>query len=117
MADDDAKSDYKWVKIPVTESWNGVPVRLTGERWQHIIHRHPEMVDQRDRICETVSIPDYVQQGDFGELLAIRAYPDTPFGPRDLVVIYREMSFRDGFILAAYFSRRPSASRVILWKR
>jgi len=47
-------------------SRNGVPVRLTEERWQHIVHRHPEMDDQRERVLETVAEPDMIQQGDFG---------------------------------------------------
>ncbi|MGH8604921.1 MAG: hypothetical protein ACREXR_19685 [Gammaproteobacteria bacterium] len=30
-------------------SRNGVPVHLTAERWQHITHRHPQTVEQRER--------------------------------------------------------------------
>lgn len=98
-------------------SRNGVPVRLTEERWQHIVHRHPEMDDQRERVLETVAEPDVIQQGDFGELLAVRSYRDTLLTSKFLVVTYREVSPEDGFILTAYLTSRPSARRVTIWKR
>jgi hypothetical protein len=98
-------------------SRNGVPVRLTEERWQHIVRRHPEMDDQRERVLETVAEPDMIQQGDFGELLAVRFYPDTLLASKFLVVAYREVSPEDGFILTAYLTSRPSARRVAIWKR
>ena len=101
----------------IIRSRNDVPVRLTEERWQHIEHRHPEMANQREQVLETVAEPEWIQQGDFGELLAIRAYSDTPFGDKFLVVIYRETTLQDGFILTAYFTRRPSTTRKTLWKR
>jgi len=98
-------------------SRNGVPVRLTEERWEHIVRRHPEMDDQRERVLETVAEPDMIQQGDFGELLAVRSYPDTPLTSKFLVVAYQEVSLEDGFILTAYLTSRPSARRVTIWKR
>lgn len=99
------------------ESINGVPIRLTDERWQHICDRHPEMLDQRQRILETLSDPDQIQQGDSGELLALRFYTDSPLGSKFLVVAYREISPEDGFILTAYFTNRPSPQRITLWTR
>lgn len=101
----------------IVRSRNGIPVRLTEERWQHIVHRHPEMDDQRERILETLSEPDMIQRGDFGELLAIRFYPETPLTRKFLVVVYRELSPDEGFILTAYLTTRPSAGRVTIWKR
>jgi hypothetical protein len=101
----------------IVRSRNGVPIRLTQERWQHIVHRHPEMEDQRERVLETVAEPDMVQQGDFGELLAIRFWHETPLTSKFLVVAYREVSHNDGFILTAYLTNRPSARRVTIWKR
>jgi hypothetical protein len=63
---------------------NDVPVRLTRERWQHIVRRHPEMDNQRRRVLETVAEPDMIQQGDFGELLAVRFYSETPLSHKFL---------------------------------
>ena len=101
----------------IVRSHNGVPVRLTEERWRHIIRRHPEMDSLREKVLETVSEPEIIQQGDFGELLTIRFYPLTPLTGKNVVVVYREISSEDGFVLTAYLANRPSARRLIIWKR
>jgi hypothetical protein len=101
----------------IVHSRNGVPVRLTEERWQHIVRRHPEMDNQRRRVLETLAEPDMIQQGDFAEVLAVRSYPETPLTRKFLVVVYREVSHEDGFILTAYLTSRPSARRVTIWKQ
>lgn len=101
----------------IVHSRNGVPVRLSKERCQHIILRHPEMNNQRERILETLAEPDMIQQGDFGELLAVRFYLGTPLTDKFFVVAYREINPDDGFILTAYLTNRPSAKRVTIWKR
>jgi hypothetical protein len=87
----------------IVYSRNAVPVRLTAERWQHIMYCHPEMVEQRERVLETLAEPEIIQQGDYGELLVIRSYPETPLTSKYLVVVYREVDQKDGFILTAYF--------------
>ena len=93
-----------------------VPIRLTSERWEHIVTCHPEMAGQQDAVLETVTGPDLIQQGDYGELLATRFYTRTPLGDKHLVVAYREVNREDGFILTAYYTRRLSTQREILWK-
>jgi hypothetical protein len=97
-------------------SRNGVTIRLNDERWSHIVRRHPEMEGQRGWVLETLTEPDMIQQGDFGELLAIRFYFGTPLTDKYLVAAYRETDADDGFILTAYFTNRPSAGRVTVWK-
>ena len=67
-------------------------------------------------VLETVAEPDVIQQGDYGELLAIRFYAETPLGSKHLVVAFREIDATDGFILTAYYTRRISIQRVILWR-
>jgi len=101
----------------VVRSQNGIPIRLTVERWQHIVSRHPEMGLERERVLEALAEPDMIQQGDFGELLAIRFYSETPLTSKFLVVAYKEVSPDDGFILTAYLTSRPSTRRVVIWKR
>ena len=103
--------------MAVVYSQSQVPIRFTEERWKHIRERHPEMETQRDRVLETVESPDCIQEGDFGEPLAIRHYPRTPLTTKFLVVAYRETSAEDGFIMTAYFASHPSARRLVLWKR
>ena len=101
----------------VVYSKNSVPIRITLERWAHIIRRHPEMENQRGKVEETVSNPDFVQQGDFGELLAVRFYPKTPLTKKHLVVAYKEEAKQEGFVLTAYFTSSPSTKRQVIWKR
>jgi len=98
-------------------SHDGVSVRLTEERWQHIIHRHPEMNGQREQVLATVSKPDMIQMGDTGELLAIRYLRHTPVGSKFMTVAYREINPEDGYVLTVYFTNRPAAWRSLLWKR
>jgi hypothetical protein len=101
----------------IVRSRNGVPVRLTDERWRHVVSRHPEMESQREHVLEALAEPDMIQQGDFGELLAIRLYPDTPLTRKFMVVAYREMTPKEGFVLTAYLTTRPSGARETIWRR
>ncbi|MDQ1329308.1 MAG: hypothetical protein QG641_2597 [Candidatus Poribacteria bacterium] len=101
----------------IANSHNNTPIRLTNERWQHITTRHPEMIDLKQKVLETITEPDIIQQGDFGELLAIRFYYETPLTSKFLVVAYREISQDDGFIITAYLTNEPSHKRVNIWKR
>ncbi len=101
----------------IVYSHNGIPIRLTDERWQHIVRRHPEMEKQRERVLETVAGPEMIQEGDFGELLAVRFYSETPLTSKYMIVAYRENSADDGFVITVYFARRTAVRRKILWKR
>lgn len=101
----------------IVYSHNSIPIRLTEERWWHLVNRHVEMVDQRERVLETVAEPDMIQEGDFGELLAIRFYTQTPLTSKFVVVAYREVGSQDGFIITSYLTSRPATGRTILWKR
>jgi len=96
---------------------SGCQIRLPDERWEHIVRRHPEMRTLRQHVLDTVQTPDLVQTGDYGELLAVRFWPQTPLTTKYLVVPYREAMGADGFVLTAYLARRPSSRRQILWKR
>jgi len=75
------------------------------------------MADQKERFLETITNPDFIQQGDFGELLAVRYYDKTPLTQKYLVVVYKEVSARDGFVLTAYLASAPSQRRISIWKR
>lgn len=103
--------------MEVETSQNGVPIRLSDERRNHIARRHPEMSDAWHLVFETIAKPDLIQAGDSGELLAIRLYDKTQLGRKYMVVAYRETSATDGFILTAYLTRRPSQQREVLWTR
>lgn len=99
-----------------TYSKNSIPIRIPNERWEHIIRRHPEMTNQIEKVMMTIAEPDIIQEGDSGELLAIRFFPKTPLTQKYLVAAYREISSQDGFVLTSYFTIQPSKRRKILWK-
>lgn len=101
----------------IVKSKNNVSLRLTLERWKHIVLRHPEMDGQKDRVLEALIDPDFIQRGDYGELIAIRFYDKTPLTSKHLVVVYKEVVDADGFVITAYYATKPSERRQILWKR
>ena len=102
--------------MPVAISKNGVPIRLPDERWDHIVGGHAEMQAHKTQILETVEEPDFIQEGDYGVLLAIRLYPRTTLTSKYVIVAYRELGDNDGFVLTAYLTSRPSPRRRTIWQ-
>ncbi|MDB9513963.1 hypothetical protein PN499_22440 [Kamptonema animale CS-326] len=97
-------------------SFNNVPIRLTKERWEHILKEHPEMKDQYERVLETLDNPDLIQIDDVtGGLLALRFYSLIPESRKFVVVVYLEVSNSDGFITTAYLRKQPSSNKRIIW--
>ena len=95
-------------------SKNGVPVRLTDERWAHITEEHCELAGMRLDVLETIAHPARIYRGQDGELLALREVEPGKF----LVAVYREMQ-SDGFIITAFLTRRikPFERRELLWSQ
>ncbi|MDD5673841.1 MAG: hypothetical protein PHC61_06750 [Chitinivibrionales bacterium] len=100
----------------IVKSVHGVPIRVTHERLDHIYDRHPEMRDKNDLIISAIGEPDIVQEGDFGTQMGVKAVPgEKP--SKYIIVIYKELSAEDGFLLTSYFTRKPVEWRNVLWKR
>jgi len=99
----------------VVKSKNKISIRITDERWQHIMRRHPEMNNQVEKVLETIAEPELILKGDFESLLGVRFYPETPITTKFLIVVYKELADH-GFIITAYFTRAYSKRREILWK-
>ncbi len=53
-------------------SKNGIPIRLTDERWVHITEEHSELAGMRLEVLETIAQPVRIVAGGAGELLAVR---------------------------------------------
>ena len=79
-----------------------MPIRLTDERWAHIVEEHAELAAMREDVLETVSDAERVLAGRAGALLAAR----TQEPGKMLVVVYREVSAADGFVVTAFLTRR-----------
>ena len=81
-------------------SKNGIPIRLTDERWLHITEEHCELAGLRLEVLETITNPLKILAGHHRELMAIREIEN-----KFLVVIYREFE-KDGFIITAFLTKR-----------
>jgi hypothetical protein len=98
--------------VGIVRSKNGVPIRLTAERWGHIMDEHRELEGLELAVLETVSDPERVLAGGAGELLAVRLREPGKW----FVVAYRELD-DDGFVITAFLTRRFRSldRRTQLW--
>jgi hypothetical protein len=55
-------------------SVNGVPIRLTEERWAHIVEARDDLVDRSDEVLGVVESPDWITKGYRGSLVASKGY-------------------------------------------
>ena len=103
--------------LGITTSVNGVKIRLTQERWNHIVLAHQEIKDKDfPKIMRVISKPDFILKGSKGECLAVKKVS----GKKDwLVVPYKEIDQEDGFVLTAYFSNDLSwlLKKEIIWSK
>ena len=84
----------------------GNEVRLTDERLQHILRRHPEMASQIRRFAETLASPDAVSPSRSNRTVQLyyRLYTDLRGRNRYIcLVVKRETDY--SFILTGYLAR------------
>lgn len=86
----------------VVISVNNVPIRLTSERWMHIVEARDDLAGRMDEVLDTIESPDCVTQGYRGALLAWKGYGKRGF----LAVVYKELNEKDGFIVTAFFTSK-----------
>jgi hypothetical protein len=82
-------------------SKSGKLIRLSVERWQHIVAEHAEMAGLEEQVMDVICDPLFIFSGGGGELIAVNALASRKW----LVVVYREME-DDGFVITAFFTRR-----------
>ena len=102
-------------------SKNGIPIRLTDERWMHITIGHPEIANYLFEILETVEDPEIVYFGNSGELLAVKKLLNEV--EKFLVVAYKELADQngmliDGFIITSYSTSKMNSlqKRSVAWQ-
>jgi len=98
-------------------SKNNVTIRLTSERWHHIVIAHQEIRDDDfPKIMKVISEPDFILKGNKGEYLAVKRITGKE---NWLVVPYKEVSQEDGFVLTAYFSSNLIwlLKKEIIWNK
>lgn len=97
--------------MDIAYSIANVPIRLSHERWFHIVESHDEMAGYYDEILAAIESPELILQGYGSALIAVRGYGKN----RYMNVIYKETSAKDGFVITAFFTSKINRSRVI-WK-
>ena len=85
-------------------SKNDVPIRLTDERWTHIVEEYCELAGMRLEVLEAVASPSRILAGGADELLAVR----ETIGGKHLVVVYREL-IDDSFIITAFITSKTKS--------
>ena len=100
--------------MEVAYSKHRIPIRLSPDRWAHIVEHHDDLAGYRDHVLETIEGPNAVARGKAGELLALKS-----MGDRTLVVVYREVSRTDGFVITAFFTTQPGRihKRGLVWQK
>lgn len=83
-------------------SVTGCPIRLTAERWWHIVENHNELAGYFTEVLDVLQQPEAVLEGVKGEHLAVKMLETNKW----LVVVYREINSEDGFIITAHFTKR-----------
>lgn len=84
--------------ISIAYSINGVPIRLTEERWKHIRHNKPYMRAYYDDVLKAIEEPTWVLRGYAGAVGGVLSLGRWNY----LHVVYREVSRDDGFIITAF---------------
>lgn len=103
--------------MDIAISKNNIPIRLTSERWQHITTGHPEIADYYYEILETIESPQIIYEGNYDAKIAIKRFPEN--NNTFVVVVYKEVSATDGFIITAHFSNKEQEfnKKKIIWKQ
>ncbi|MDI6736798.1 MAG: hypothetical protein QME42_11525 [bacterium] len=100
--------------MEIVKSKNGVFIRLTVERWLHIVETHDDLAGYYDDVLGGVEDPDYIIKGYQEAIIALKEIKRKKF----LAIVYKELSIKDGFIITAYFtSKLKLEQEVILWKK
>ncbi len=99
--------------MQVAYSVNGVPIRLTDERWAHIVRNKPYMAAYKEQVLRAIERPTWVLEGYAGAQVAVlRLRKD-----RNLHVVYRELGTQDGFVITAFMARKVNKEKIIWPKR
>ncbi|KAF5428727.1 hypothetical protein C5S39_10680 [Candidatus Methanophagaceae archaeon] len=88
--------------MDVVRSKTYVPIRLTEERWFHITEEHSEMAGYYFEVLEEMEEPEAIYEGKKGECIAVREIENGKY----IVVIYKELSKEDGFVITAFLTRQ-----------
>lgn len=98
--------------MDIAYSVNRVPIRLTLERWEHIVSNKPYMEPYSEKILDAIEHPTWVLRGYAGSLVAVLTLGRQKY----LHVVYREISRDDGFVITAFVARKVNRG-MIIWPK
>jgi hypothetical protein len=102
--------------ITILHDHENRPVRLTPERWAHILD-HPEMIGMEAAVAQTLRGPQLVvrSRSDPHAALCYRFYRKTILEDKWLCVVVK-YGAKDAFVLTAYLTDKPKAGEQ-LWPK
>ncbi len=101
----------------IFQDFKGRRVRLTAERWKHILE-HPEMMGQEGKIGETLRSPDFATESehDPDEVLYHKLFTSTPVTRKTMLVAVKYLK-SDAFVVTAFFVSKPRKGRIVWLRR
>ena len=69
---------------------NNIPVRLTDERWMHIVENHNDLAGYYDKVLEAVANPKWVIQGYYDEMWGVLEIKENKVLDKDINYEYKE---------------------------
>jgi hypothetical protein len=98
--------------MDIAYSINDIPIRLTEERWEHIVSNKPYMGVYYEKVLDAIEQPTWIVRGYGGTLVAVFTLGRQQY----LHVVYREVNRKDGFIITAFIARKINREAII-WPR
>ena len=100
--------------VRIAISKNKVPIRLTEERWFHIVEYHDEVAGYSNEVLRTIEEPEMIIRGWKDEFLAARKINN-----KYLITVYKEISKKDGFVLTSFSTTKIEKfkRRGIIWRK
>jgi hypothetical protein len=100
--------------VDIAFSKSRIPIRLTEERWIHIIESHDDLAGYYDDVLGSIEDPDYIIEGYGKAKIALRKLARNKY----LAVVYKEVNQKDGFVITAYLTSKLKLEKeLILWTR
>lgn len=108
--------------VAIVRSTNNVIIRITKERWEHIITRHP-LEEHLSDILTTITTPEMIfvpPEGYPQQKLAIKSFKSfiEKGLALNLTVHYKELPSEDGFLITAFVISQKRLERMMRkWKK
>ncbi|MEW6506986.1 MAG: hypothetical protein AB1432_04485 [Bacteroidota bacterium] len=96
---------------------NKCTVRLTYERWSHIVESHDYMAGNLNLVIDTIEEPDYIVKGNMDALIAVKHFKKTNISEKYSAAVYKEGD--DNFVITAFLTsdKERIIKKGVLWQK